>query len=170
MRPESHLRQFDRLHSFPIASHISRFVGGMKKVPLILLLENDQNDLFWFRRALTACQVEADLRIVETVAQARDYLEGRREFSDRRYFRIPDLIVTDFKMHGQTGVEFIRWLRQESDYKEIPVVMYSGTALPQDKSAALENGALAFFQKSGDFKTVCENITEIVRYMKPASN
>src|SRR5436190_22685237 len=141
----------------------------MKKIPLILLLENDQNDLFWFRRALTACQVEADLRIVESVKQARDYLQGQGEFMDRTYYRMPDLIVSDFKMHGHTGVEFIRWLRQQSDYKEIPVVMYSGTALPQDKSAALESGALAFFQKSGDFKTVCQNITEIVRYMKPVS-
>ena len=141
----------------------------MKRIPLILLLENDQNDLFWFRRALTACQVEADLRIVESVKQARDYLQGQGEFMDRTYYRMPDLIVSDFKMHGHTGVEFIRWLRQQSDYKEIPVVMYSGTALPQDKSAAMESGALAFFQKSGDFKTVCQNITEIVRYMKPVS-
>lgn len=142
----------------------------MKRFPLILLLENDQNDVFWFRRALTACRVEADVRIVETVAQARDYLQGRGEFSDRTYYRMPDLIVTDFKMHGHTGIEFIRWLRRESDYKEIPVVMYSGTALPQDKAAALESGALAFYQKSGDFQTVCRNVTEIMRFMKRDAN
>ena len=142
----------------------------MQKVPLILLLENDENDVFWFRRALTACQVEADLRIVVNVTQARDYLAGRGEFSDRAYYRMPDLIVTDFKMHGQTGVEFIRWLRQESTYKELPVVMYSGTALPKDKAAALDSGALAFFQKSGDFKTVCANVAEIVQFLKQSPN
>jgi CheY-like chemotaxis protein len=155
------------LRSLKVTLHIPRAVRRHDKVPLILLLENDENDVFWFRRALTACEVDADLRIVHNVMQARDYLLGRGAFSDRIYYRTPDLIVTDFKMHGQTGVEFIRWLRQESDYKEIPVVMYSGTALPQDKSAALESGALAFFQKSGDFKTVCDNISGIMQFMKP---
>lgn len=138
----------------------------VNRVPLILMLENDENDVFWFRRALTACGVEADLRIVQTVGQARDYLEGRGDFGDRSYYRLPDLIVTDFKMHGQTGVDFIRWLIQQSGYKEIPVVMYSGTALPHDKSAALESGARAFFQKSGEFKQVCESVRSILGFLK----
>jgi CheY-like chemotaxis protein len=78
--------------------------------------------------------------------------------------------VTDFKMHGPTGLEFVRWLRQASEYKEIPVVMYSGTALPQDRSAALESGALAFFHKSGDFAEVCRSVAEIVIFIKSHSN
>ena len=133
---------------------------------LILLLENEENDVFFFRRALTACRIEADIRIVETVPEARRYLEGVGEFADRTYYRLPDLIVTDFKMHGQTGVEFIRWLRATPEYKEVPVVMYSGTALPQDKAAALESGALAFFSKSGDFGQVCQTVEAIMRHVK----
>ena len=142
----------------------------MDKVPLILLLENDENDVFWFRRALTACHIEADVRIVDNVMQARDYLEGRGEFGDRFYYRMPDLIVTDFKMHGQTGVEFIRWLRGQATYNVIPVVMYSGTALPKDMAAALEVGALAFFQKSGEFRRVCENVESILKFLNRKSD
>lgn len=137
----------------------------MERRPLILLLENDESDVFFFRRALSACKFEVDIRIVETVAQARDYLEGQGKFADRDYYARPDLIVTDFKMHGQTGVEFIRWLRQQKAYKEIPVVMYSGTALPGDKSAALESGALAFFAKSGDFREICERVSEMIKFL-----
>jgi CheY-like chemotaxis protein len=137
----------------------------MNQRPLILLLENDENDVFWFRRALTACQFDADIRIVESVVQARDYLAGRGEFGDRFYYRMPDLIVTDFKLQGLTGVEFIRWLKTQHDFKEIPVVMYSGTALPEDRRSALEVGARAFYTKSGEFKQVCEAVDGILKHL-----
>lgn len=138
----------------------------MERRPVILLLENEENDVFFFRRALSACKFDVDVRIVENVHQARDYLEGRAEYQSRHYYPMPDLIVTDFKMHGQTGVEFIRWIRQRECYKEIPVVMFSGTALPQDRAAALESGALAFFAKSGNFQEMCERVQAILKYMQ----
>ena len=137
----------------------------MEVRPLILLLENDENDVFFFRRALTACHADVDVRIVESVSQARDYLENRGTFGDRFYYRRPDLIITDFKMHGQSGVEFIRWLVNNQHYREIPVVMYSGTALPPDREAALASGALAFHSKSGDFRQVCETILSILKFL-----
>jgi len=135
--------------------------------PLILLLENEDDDVFFFRRALSACEFVADLRIVQTAAQARDYLEGKGEFRDRTYYRTPNLIVTDFQMHGQTGVDFIRWIKQQPDYKEIPVAMYSARALPADMTAALESGAAAFFSKSNDFAAVCESVTGMFRLLPP---
>ena len=133
--------------------------------PTILVLEDEENDLFFLRRALATCDFKGCVRVVQTTSQARDYLEGRGTYADRNYYLLPDLIVTDFKMKGATGVEFLRWLRKEKIYAEIPVVMFSGTALPQDKAAALECGALAFFSKSGDFRTVCQSVEGILKYL-----
>jgi CheY-like chemotaxis protein len=133
--------------------------------PTILVLEDEENDLFFLRRALATCNFKGRLRVVQTMSQARDYLEGRGTYADRDYYPLPDLIVTDFKMKGPTGVEFLRWLQSEKVYAQIPVVMFSGTALPQDKAAALESGALAFFAKSGDFRTVCQSVEGILKYL-----
>ena len=138
----------------------------MGKAPLILLLENEENDVFFFRRALAACHFDGDVRIVETMAQARDYLEGVGEYRDRSYYRLPDLIVTDFKLPGQTGVEFLQWIAKRPEYKRIPVVMFSGSALPADRAAALTGGALAFFTKSGNFQEICECVESILKYMR----
>jgi CheY-like chemotaxis protein len=135
--------------------------------PTILVLEDEENDLFFLRRALATCEFKGTVRVVQNISHARDYLEGRGTYADRHYYPLPDLIVTDFKMRGQTGVEFLRWLRTEKSYAEIPVVMFSGTALPQDKEAALQSGALAFFAKSGDFRTVCQNVEGILKYLPP---
>src|SRR6185369_8749114 len=111
----------------------------------------DENDVFFFRRALQACHFQGTLRVVVSANEARDYLEGRVGYQDRRYFPLPDLIVTDFKMNGQTGVDFIQWARAQQHYAEIPLVMFSGSARRDDQESAIASGAVAFFSKSGDF-------------------
>ena len=133
--------------------------------PVILLLENEENDVFFFRRALTALDFRGQVRVVPNTSQAREYLEGRGAFRDRLYYPLPDLIVSDLKMPGQTGIEFLQWLRTHPDYGRIPFVMFSGSALPQDREAALRDGARAFFTKSGEFTTTRERVREILAFL-----
>jgi CheY-like chemotaxis protein len=134
--------------------------------PVILLLENEENDVFFFRRALSALDFRGQVRVVINTSQARDYLEGRGVFQDRSYYPLPDLIVSDLKMPGQTGIEFLQWLRTHTDYGRIPFVMFSGSALPQDRDDALRDGARAFFTKSGEFATTRERVREILGYLE----
>jgi CheY-like chemotaxis protein len=136
-----------------------------KRGAVILLVENDENDLFFFRRALASCKFAGELRVVDSVAQAIEYMEARGKFHDRAYYPVPDLIVTDFKLPGQTGVDLIDWVRARKTYEEIPMVMFSGTALAADKAAALKSGARAFFAKSGDYRQMCEQMTEVLAFL-----
>lgn len=136
-----------------------------KRRRAILLVENDDNDLFFFRRALASCRFQGELKVVQSMAEAIDYMEGRNSFADRSYYPLPHLIVTDFKLPGQTGVEFIRWLKKNDRYKAIPLAMFSGSALPEDKKAALTSGAQAFFAKTGEFREMCQQVEELLKMM-----
>ena len=93
----------------------------------ILLLENDENDVFVFRRALLTLDFKGQMRVTSNIREAREYLQGIGPFSDRRYFPLPDLIVADFGLGGERGSDFVRWLKGEPDYAHIPVVFFSGT-------------------------------------------
>jgi two-component system, chemotaxis family, response regulator Rcp1 len=141
-------------------------MSARMKEPVILLLENEDNDVFFIRRALAAIQYKGQVHVVATATQARSYLEGTGEFKDRAYFPMPDLIISDLKMPGKTGVEFLEWLRNDTRYFQIPFVMLSGSALPEDREAAFRNGARAFFTKSGDFSVMRERVQEILTYMR----
>lgn len=140
-------------------------MSAKKSTPTILLLENDDDDAFFFRRALVALDSDSNLRIVENATRAREYLEGRGAFQDRAYFPLPDLIVSDLKMPGQTGVEFLQWLSTHTDYRQIPFVMLSGSALPEDRDAALQAGARAFFTKTGNFGQNKEQTRQILTFI-----
>jgi CheY-like chemotaxis protein len=87
-----------------------------------------------------------------------------------RAFPLPDLIVSDLKMPGHTGLDFLDWIKMQSQYRELPFVMFSGSALPHEREMALKQGARAFFSKSGDFTILKERVRQILSYLaKPGT-
>lgn len=63
----------------------------------------------------------------------------------------PDLIITDWDMPGMNGIEFIKELKNNSETKDIPVIMASGVNLSSsDLKTALNAGATDYIRKPID--------------------
>jgi CheY-like chemotaxis protein len=120
------------------------------KPPVILLIENDDSDVFIFRRALAKAGYTGDLRVVGSASEARGYMENTFPFKDPLYYRQPALIVSDFRLAGHTALEFIAWLRRQPVLAEIPIVMLSGVASGLDPTRLAQVGARGFIQKTAD--------------------
>ena len=133
--------------------------------PLILLIENDESDVFFFRRALSRLGYRGTVRIVTGVTDARAYLENKGPYTDREYYLRPDLIVSDMKLTGERGTEFLEWLRVQDTLRDIPVVMLSGSSLPEEKGRSHELGARAFYVKSGDIINLTGQVEELLRFL-----
>jgi CheY-like chemotaxis protein len=118
--------------------------------PLVLLLEDDSSDVFLFRRAIGRLQYDCEVRVVASAIEARRYILNENEFKDRRYFRTPDLIVSDFKLAGHTALDFVQWLRTQPQFAEIPVVMLSGAASGMDPALFIGLTVNSFLRKSPD--------------------
>jgi CheY-like chemotaxis protein len=136
-----------------------------KRTKTILLLEHDQADIFFFRRALASLDFRGIVRVMESVADARDYLEGRWKYSDRHYYPLPDLIVSDLKVPGRTGLEFLEWLQGEEKFRHIPFVMYSGAATTEESIEVIARGARAFVRKEIDFDEAIQAVDEVLKHL-----
>lgn len=139
----------------------------VKRVPTILLIENDDNDVFFFRRALSRCNFPGNVRVVQTAWQARNYLEARGEFKDQEYFCIPDLIVSDLHLPGATGMEFVQWLREEPKLQHIPLIVWTGSMTAQALRDILAKGASGYQIKTPDFQQLCTAVDEMLKKLKP---
>jgi len=128
----------------------------------ILLLENDEADVFLFRRALTSLDFIGMLRVVASVSEGRRYMLGEGRYSDRKYFPMPDLIVADFKLGGETGLDFFQWIKGQPHLAHIPVAVFSGSMKAADMKAALALGLRTTYSKDGEFTDVKARVQQLL--------
>jgi CheY-like chemotaxis protein len=117
----------------------------------ILHVEDVVEDATLLERACQMASLPADFHAVRQAADAMQYLKGEGEFADRDRFPYPDVIVLDLQMTEMNGFEFLRWLRDEEKHREVPVLVFTVSARPEDKQRALAEGAAGFFVKPQDF-------------------
>jgi DNA-binding response OmpR family regulator len=59
----------------------------------------------------------------------------------------PSLVVLDVMMPEISGIDLCRYIREESDLKDLPVVMISAKSQPEDVEAGIEAGATVYLTK-----------------------
>jgi two-component system, response regulator len=82
----------------------------------ILLVEDDPNDALLVRDTLAQVNLINDIDVATTVESAQKYVTRR----------MPALIISDIHLPGQSGLDFLHWLRdQPPPLGSVPVIMMS---------------------------------------------
>jgi CheY-like chemotaxis protein len=97
--------------------------------------------------------------VVTDGEEAIKYLRGDGQYSDRKEYPFPDLLMTDLKMPKMNGLEVLEWIRQHQDCANLPVVILSGSGLENDVADAYRKGARAYFVKPSEF----DELQQVVR-------
>ena len=74
----------------------------------------------------------------------------------------PDLILLDVMMSWIDGFELCKAIKQNSEFKGIPIVFISGRTAPADIERGLECGAVDYFPKPLDMERLLNRVREIV--------
>lgn len=122
----------------------------MPRPATILLAEDDENDVFLFRRALQKAHLNPLLFHVADGQEAMDYLSGRRPYSNRDQYPLPDLVLLDLKMPRMGGFDVLEWVRGCEALSHVPVVVFSSSDHERDRAEARRLGAAAYHRKPGD--------------------
>jgi CheY-like chemotaxis protein len=91
-----------------------------EQVYTILLVEDDENDAFLFKRALKKCNILSSVQWVQDGADAISYLTGEVAYVNRTAFPFPEVIVLDLKMPRMPGLDLLAWLRDHPEFQVIP--------------------------------------------------
>jgi len=128
-----------------------KICGCMKRGFTLLLAEDNEDDVLFFRRALkeSAERVHVPIRLEVTRdgSEALAYLKGEGEFRDREKYPFPEIVVTDLKMTQVNGLEVLAWLREHEEYHRIPKILLSGSCEECDVDEAYRLGVNTYFQK-----------------------
>lgn len=115
--------------------------------PVILLIEDNEDDVFLMRRALRNAKLSVSLHVVTDGQQGLDYLDGVEKFSDRVLFPMPGLVLLDLKLPYVHGFEVLAWIRQKASLKNLAVAVLTSSPEERDLQKALDLGATTYLVK-----------------------
>ncbi|HKQ36494.1 MAG TPA: response regulator [Verrucomicrobiae bacterium] len=113
----------------------------------ILLVEDNEDDVFLMTRALTQAGINNPVRVAEDGRAAIHYLSGQGVFEDRAAHPLPALILLDLKLPITSGFEVLSWIRGQAQLKALPVVVVTSSDEPADLERAAGLKADAYIVK-----------------------
>ena len=80
---------------------------------------------------------------------------------------LPDVVVLDWMLPGESGLSFARRLRSAERTRELPILMLTARAMEQDKLSGLEAGADDYLTKPFSPKELAARIKAVLRRRAP---
>jgi DNA-binding NtrC family response regulator len=114
----------------------------------ILIVDDEPAARYGLRRAL-----ESKYRVAEA-----DSAEAAREALTREQ---PDLLLLDVVLPGQSGIEFLRWMREQGS--EIPVLMVSALDTAKTAVEALQFGAADYLVKGFELEELRQRVANLLK-------
>ncbi len=115
--------------------------------PITLVIDDSEDDAFLIGQAFEKQGLGTQLIHLASGEEAVEY------FSERGpEHPIPHLVLTDLKMPGMGGFGLLEWLRTQSFYGKLPVVVLSSSHDEGDILRAKQLGVHEFITKPSSFE------------------
>ena len=108
----------------------------MRKVPKILVAD----DMQMIRRTLKSVLIEAGMT---GIVEAKNGVEVVEHLKQEQF----DLIICDWEMPEMSGIEALRYARQDERHKDTPFVMVTSVAEPEKIRQAMADGVTDYIVK-----------------------
>ncbi len=132
----------------------SKYMKGA--INKILLIDDDQDDRYFFATALEEVDPEIEL---STAREGGEAFEKLSTYS-------PDLILLDLVMPGINGITFLQMIKRNSKLSKIPVVVYTSDLSIFDESDVLDQGAEKVVIKADDYAGTVDKISSLLQIRK----
>ena len=115
-------------------------------MPKVLLIEDEESLRNLYTKILSTRNYT-----VETAADGVDALSVLETFR-------PDAIVLDIVMPNYNGLEFLKILKNNDDFKSIPVVMLTALSEMRKITECLEMGAVGYITKDSTVEEIVQRL------------
>ncbi len=128
----------------------------MAKRPRILIVEDEEPIRELIAMALTRGSFE--------FVEARDAVQARRQIA----VRSPDLVLLDWMLPGESGIELARALKREAATRALPIIMLTARGEEASKVRGLDAGVDDYVTKPFSPRELLARIRAVLRRSAPA--
>jgi CheY-like chemotaxis protein len=116
----------------------------------ILHVEDDANDVYFVERALRGSGIDLPVDVVNDGQSAIDFLDKAADGNVTPRGPKPCLIILDLNLPYKSGLEVLKWIRQDTRWKTIIVLILTSSTSDADMHQAYSLGANAYVLKPSD--------------------
>ena len=127
----------------------------------ILLVEDNEGDIFLTKEAFENGKVYTELSVVKDGKAAIDFLRKKGEFSN---VKEPELLLLDLNLPKKNGFEVLEFIKQDTKLKHIPVIILSTSSAERDINKCYENHANCYIIKPVDIESLFTVISKIENF------
>jgi CheY-like chemotaxis protein len=132
----------------------------MKSVQ-ILLVEDNEGDILLISDALAESKIINTISVVRDGQLAIDFLNQKKPFEEAT---LPNLILLDINLPKKNGQEVLKYIKESTKLRQIPVVMLTTSSSKKDISDAYKNYVSCFITKPLDIHEFLNVVTKIENF------
>ena len=136
----------------------------LKKPVTILIADDDPDDRMLALEALNESKLSNNLYFVEDGEELLDYLKRRGQYSDPVSSPRPGLILVDLNMPRKDGREAIREIKEDAEFRQIPLVVLTTSKAEEDIYRTYNLGVNSYITKPVSFDGLVEIMQGLRRY------
>ena len=129
---------------------------------IILLVEDNENDVFLTRRALAKVSFPYRLVVAGDGVEALEYLFEHKSNGDVEASALPDVVILDLKLPRIGGLEVLESIRSDERTRLLPVLIITASDEKADINAVSQLGGTSYTVKPIDAQQYRETIQKLV--------
>ena len=138
--------------------------GFAMEHPMILLVEDSQDDADLTLRAIRKNNIDNRVVHVRDGAEAIDFLLCGGQYASRNQRELPQVILLDLKLPRMSGLEVLKRIRSEKILSLIPVVILTSSNEDRDIIESYKLGANSYIRKPVDFSSFMGTVRQLGLY------
>jgi CheY-like chemotaxis protein len=151
------------MNNLPVSSNPSN-VPKRSAPPLVLVVEDSDEDYEALRRSFRQSSVQTQLHRCETGKQALEYLEQCILAKQAYPTSIPSFILLDLNLPGIDGRRILQTIKEDPRLQFIPVIVLTTSTYAKDIEECYRLGANSYLLKAMDVQRFKESIQVLIQY------
>ncbi len=121
----------------------------------VLLADDDPDDRLFFKYAIEELKIKTILTTVNDGVELMNYLSEPDA-------SLPHVVFLDLNMPRKGGMECLKEIRANKNYKDLSIAIYSTSGSDKDIEESFVLGANVYIKKPNDFSSLKKILAEVI--------
>ncbi len=130
----------------------------------LLVVEDSNEDFKMLQRLMRRMAVQNPIYRCSSGDEVFDFLYQEGNYQNPDLAPRPSVILLDLNLPGIDGRDVLERLKQDSSFKEIPIVVFTTSSNPKDVEFCYEKGANGYLIKPMDAQELRKTVQAFVDY------